>query len=307
MMISRSGVRLAAVLLAGVAFAPSASAAPAPPAPQGDWAHTGDGITSGISGMAVLGQGDHDVEVLVVHDNKRAGERRASRVRLSPGPVVQATELGWEGERLPVDLEALTEVPGHQDEFAALESSGHGFHFRLDGDTVTVLREFTVPDVAPGDNYEGFALVERAGRMTAVWAHRGQDEDPALLHTAELDWEGLAFGPRNTVQVRVPDPREHVRHISDVEISAGGRVIITSASDPGDDGPFTSTVHYIGQVGSGPDGGAELSPRPEPVPLASYPGHKIEALACGHGSSGVLGTDDENAGGAARTTGACRS
>ena len=33
-----------------------------------------------------------------------------------------------------------------------------------------------------------------------------------------------------------------------------------------------------------------------PVSLGTYPGHKVEAIAC-KGSAGILGTDDENLGG----------
>ncbi|MFF0448884.1 hypothetical protein ACFYT4_21160 [Streptomyces sp. NPDC004609] len=301
--------RPAAAVLAGLALAVAASATPvtaATPvtsrAPDG-WLRTGEGITAGISGTAVLAHGGDGTDVLVVHDNKRAGERRLSRILLTPGSAPRTTELRWDGDRLPVDLEALSEVPGRRGEFVALESSGHGYHLRLeDGTSARVVREFTVPGVAAGDNYEGFTLTGRTGRLVALWAHRGQDEDPALLHTAFLDWQSLSFGPRHTTAVRVPYPREDVRHISDLEVSPSGRVLVTSASDPGDDGPFDSAVHHIGRVN--PYGPQVVAPI-LPTPYLAFPGHKIEALTCDDGVPGVLGTDDENAGGSVRTAAVC--
>ncbi|MFI6284678.1 hypothetical protein ACIBCM_07975 [Streptomyces sp. NPDC051018] len=305
-----TGGRLGVTVLLGLTLAVPASAAPVAivaavtsRAPDG-WLRTGEGITAGISGTALLALGPEGTEVLVAHDNKRPGERRLSRILLTPGSGTRTAEVRWIGDRLPVDLEALGEVPDRPGEFVALESSGRGYHLRLQDDfTARVVREFTVPGVAAGDNYEGFTLTRRAGRLIALWAHRGQDEDPALLHTALLDWPRLSFGPRHTTSVRVAFPRENVRHISDLEVTPGGRVLVTSASDPGDDGPFDSAVHDIGRVDPyGPRLAASLGP----ALAGTFPGHKIEALTCDGGVPGVLGTDDENAGGSVRTTSVCR-
>lgn len=310
MKITRTVGRLAAALLASLVVAAPAAAGPLPRAAEDGWTVTGEGITSGVSGVAVLEDDGQNADVLVVHDNKRTGQPRVSRIRTASPPagtVPEVTVLDWVGRRTPVDLEALSEVPGRPGEFAALESSGRGYHLLLEGDSVRVLREFAVPGIAQGDNYEGFALGERAGRAVAVWAHRGQDEDPARLNIAALDWGTLTFGARQSLAVRVYDPSEHVRHISDVELSSTGRVIITSASDPGDDGPFDSTVHQAARIFTDLLGRPRLTATTPPIPLGTFPGHKIEALACEFSTAGVLGSDDENAGGSVRPGEVCPS
>ncbi|MFD5557313.1 hypothetical protein ACFWIA_26170 [Streptomyces sp. NPDC127068] len=295
---------LVAALLSGLVLAAPATAAP----PEDGWAQTGTGITAGISGIAVTGQdGTAVTETVVVHDNKRTGQPRVSRIRSAPGGTPRVDVLRWDGEREPVDLEALSAVPGVPGELVALESSGRGYHLRLAGDAVRVLREFTVPGVEAGSgrNHEAFHLTGTPGRLTAVWAHRGQDEDPAVLYTAALDWRSLTFGTRRSAEIRVPFPATHVRHISDLAVSPSGRVTVTSASDPGDDGPFDSAVYDVGRVVTGGLDGPRPAPRARPLRLAVFPGHKIEALACASAGRAVLGTDDENAGGSWRVTPLC--
>ncbi|GLF93394.1 hypothetical protein [Streptomyces yaizuensis] len=301
----RTGVRAAAVLVAALTCA-----APAPSATAEDgWLPTGEGITHGLSGLAVAGATGDEADVLAVHDNKRTGEARVSRIRFAPGGPARAEERQWVGERLPVDLEALAEVPGRPGEFVAFESSGRGFHIRLEGASVRALREFTVPGVADGahaENYEGFALVRRAGALAALWAHRGRDQEPAVVHLARLDWATLSFGPRTSHTVRVPYPGADVRHISDLEVSPAGEVLTSAASDPGDDGPFDSAVYAVGRVTGGLFLGPGFAPYPGPVLLEVFTGHKIEALACRGGvPDTVLGSDDENQGGSVRPAAFC--
>ncbi|MGV9317068.1 hypothetical protein ACWDR0_33570 [Streptomyces sp. NPDC003691] len=284
-------------------------AAPAAPASAGDsWLSTGPGITSGISGIAVADEAGGTADLLAVHDNKRTGEPRVSRIRVRPGGPPEVRVLRWLGTRLPVDLEALSEVPGRPGEFVALESSGRGYHLRLSPGSVRALREFTVPDAVAGENYEGFALARRAGRLVAVWTHRGQDGDPGVVRLARLDWARLAFGPRRSATVSVPYPAEQVRHISDAEVTAAGRLITTAASDPGDDGPFRSAVYDLGRVVLLADGEPGLEQRARPLRLGVFGGHKAEAVACvpGEVPGTVLGTDDENLGGWIRRDGLCR-
>jgi hypothetical protein len=288
--------RVTAVVLA------AASAWAAPSAAADNWQSTGPGITSGVSGLAFTGESPSAVtDALAVHDNKHEGERRVSRVLAGApgGDAPRTEELRWEGARPPVDLEALSEVPGRPGEFAALESSGRGYHLRLLPGAVRVEREFTVPGASADENYEGFALSRQAGRLVAAWAHRGQEADPGVLRLAELDWDRLGFGAVQEAAVRVAVPTGPVRHISDVEITGTGRVLITSATDPGDDGPFASSVHEAGHIRAVPSLPPVLVVLPEPLPLAVHPGHKAEAIACpAAGGRPVLGADDENAGGA---------
>ncbi|UUV31759.1 hypothetical protein NQK81_44695 [Amycolatopsis roodepoortensis] len=272
-------------------FLPSAALA------DDGWESIGTGMTSGASGIAVLDRDDDRIDALVLRDNKKPGENRAVRVRLDHGKVSKVDTIDWPGE-LPVDLEAAEPVPGKNGEFVALASDGNGFHFALKDRRLKVLGTFQVPKGDPEDNYEGFALKKVNDRLFAVWADRGQDARPATLYSAEFSVSKLSFKKPKSIPFRVTYPATHVRHTSDVEITADDRVLISAASDPGDEGPFDSAVYEAGVLRS--DGSIALSP--VPVKIGDFPGHKIEAMTCLSRSCGSLlyGTDDEAAGGRLR-------
>ncbi|EME62559.1 hypothetical protein [Amycolatopsis decaplanina] len=270
-----------------------------PPAALADdgWESIGTGMTSGASGIAVLDRDEDRIDALVLRDNKKTGENRAVRVRLDHGKVSKVDSIDWPGE-LPVDLEAAEAVPGKTGEFIALTSDGKGFHFTLKDRRLKVLGTFQVPKGDPDDNYEGFALKKVKDRLLAVWADRGQDARPATLYSAEFSVSKLSFKKPKSIPFRVPYPATDVRHTSDVEITADDRVLVSAASDPGDEGPFDSAVYLAGVLRS--DGSIALSP--VPAKIGDFPGHKIEAMTCLSRSCGRLlyGTDDEAAGGRLR-------
>ncbi|WP_410661383.1 hypothetical protein [Amycolatopsis sp. lyj-112] len=261
------------------------------------WESIGTGMTSGASGVAVLSRSDDRIDALVVRDNKKTGENRALRVRLDDGEVTASDPISWPGE-LPVDLEAVEGVPGKANEYIALASDGKGFHLKLTDKRLKVLGGFQVPKGDSEDNYEGFALKKVHGRLFAIWADRGQDTRPATLYSAEFSVPKLSFKKTKSVPFRVSYPATDVRHASDVEITADNRVLISSASDPGDEGPFDSAVYAAGVLQS--DGSIKLSP--VPAKIGDFPGHKIEAMTCLSNSCDRLlyGTDDEAAGGRLR-------
>ncbi|MFD7662426.1 hypothetical protein [Streptomyces sp. NPDC059788] len=268
------------------------------------WQKVGDGITSGVSGVAVLpGSRADRTDLLVARDNKKPGENRLAAIRLRPGAQPRVRPLAWKGSRPPVDLEALDAVPGRPGEYIALTSAGTGYHLRLNADATAAhtLGTFTVPGAREDDNYEGFALSAQRHGLVAVWADRGEDSRPGTLHAARLDLARHTFGAPVTAAFRAPYPAADVRHISDVVVSPSGALKVSSASDSGDDGPFDSAVYDAGKVTVDRQGAVRLSVRRAPEPLGRYTGHKIEALAClPHSRRAVLGTDDENAGGAVR-------
>ncbi|WP_409491923.1 hypothetical protein [Amycolatopsis sp. cmx-11-12] len=261
------------------------------------WESIGTGMAAGASGIAVLSRDDGIVDTLVLRDNKKPAENRAVRVRLNHGQVSKIDPIVWPGE-LPVDLEAAESVPGKAGEFIALASNGKGFHIELNSRRLKVLRTFQVPKGDPEDNYESFALKKMNGRLLAVWADRGQAARPATLYSAEFSVSKLSFKKPKSIPFRVPYPVADVRHASDIEITADDRVLVSAASDPGDDGPFDSAVYDAGVLRS--DGAIALSP--VPVKIGDFPGHKIEAMTCVSRSCGSLlyGTDDEAAGGRLR-------
>ncbi|NSC24553.1 hypothetical protein FM076_26730 [Streptomyces albus subsp. chlorinus] len=302
----------AAALAAGAALAAPAQAttpsAPDPAAPHHGWVSTGTGMTSGVSGMVTTGRHGDGYDALIVRDSKKPGENRLASVTHRPGSGLAVKPLAWKGGGEPVDLEALDRVPGHPGSYVALASAGAGYRIDVDGGAAHVRDTFTLPGIGEGDNFEGFALTSRHGRLAAVWADRGQDDRPATLYSARVSLRAgrTAFGTVTKRQLRAPYPAEDVRHTSDLKITDSGSLLVGSASDPGDDGPFDSAVFRAGSLEFSRSGAVSLRVSKHPEVLGTFAGHKIEALACLPDSrQGVLGTDDENAGGALRTARFC--
>jgi len=94
--------------------------------------------------------------------------------------------------------------------------------------------------------------------------------------------------------LKVPYSATNTRHISDVKVDPSGAVFITSASDPGNDGPFASAFYCAGTF--------NLSDTQSPAltRLFTFDYHKVEAFEFVPGASGgiAFGTDDENLGAA---------
>lgn len=252
------------------------------------WARVGTGINSGISGLAPATSG-----WVVVRDNKAAGQNRVALL----SDTGQVTPLAWPGT-MPQDLESLARVPGGT-QYAALTSTGHGTVFTLGSSWITVVRAFTVP--RGGSNIEGFALTRSGTTTLALWAVRGSTTSPATLYAATFNPATGAFGTVTSGRVSVPYPTTNVRPVSDLTVVAG-RVIASSASDNGDNGPFDSAVYDVGSVSL--KSGRPVLSLGAPVTLGTYPGHKVEGIACS-GSTGLLGTDDEKLGGWVRAGGFC--
>jgi hypothetical protein len=260
-----------------------------------DWRQVGTGVTGNLSGLAVEKGGT----LLAVHDNKRPTEPRLSRI--VDGKM---TTLSWPtGGELPIDLEAISEIPGRDGEFLALASAGKVFHIAVDGDSVRLLGTSALPGAKPflGNNYEGLRLANVRGETVAVWSHRGGSGRDGLVFVAPVSWDnGLRFGPGSVYRLRAPWPESDRRDASDIVIRPDGEVIVSAASDPGDDGPFSSTLYSLGSLTKNPFGVWEL-----PVGVGRFarptelPGwrnsRKIEALARTAGL--IAGTDDENGGG----------
>ncbi|WP_432082733.1 hypothetical protein [Streptomyces sp. WAC 04229] len=298
--------------ITGITVAASAQATTAPGASKASsdhgWVSTGEGMTSGVSGMVVTDR-DHDgYDALIVRDNKKPGENRLAKVSVESGKA-DVEPLGWTGSETPVDLEAIDEVPGHDDQYIAVASEGKGYRFDLKRDGAHVRDTFTLPQIGEGDNFEDFALTSWHGKLTAVWADRGQDSRLSTLYAARvfLPQDGrTAFGAVTKQQLKAPYPAKDVRHASDLKITESGSLLVSSASDPGDDGPFDSALYNAGSVSLSRSGAVSLKVAKDPEVLGKFGGHKIEALACfPHSTRGVVGTDDENAGGVLRTASFC--
>ncbi|PPT10691.1 hypothetical protein CKA32_006676 [Geitlerinema sp. FC II] len=295
-MVSKLGGVWRSRLMAVGAIAPTLFSAV--PAFSQSWQPVRGSIQYGISGMAAIAQTETPLDFLVVHDNKREGEGRLAIVSLSENDWPVYRPLAWPSDiPLPVDLEALSGMPGTT-RFAAVESDGTIYPLSIEVETgrVSVSNRFSLPELPEGSNVEAFALQTLEGTLVAVWAHRGDGEDPARLYWATFDPQTYQFGTVAVRDVRVPYPTGSVRHISDLKLDEAGVVYSVAASDEGNDGPFASAVYAIGVFDV--EGDNIEFRATSPVPLMSTGYHKVEAIALTSGESGglLLGTDDESFG-----------
>jgi hypothetical protein len=246
------------------------------------WTQVGTGITQGISGLAPASSG-----WVIARDNTVAGQNRIALL----APDLHVTELSWPGSA-PQDLESLALVPGTASRYVACTSARRCSVFDIAGSVIAVRRTFTLP--VGGSENEAFALTRTAnGSTVALWADRGSGTTAGALHAAVLHLSTWKFGAVTTAKVKVPWPTGPVRHVSDAAV-VGGHIVVTSASDHGDNGPFDSAVYDVGTLGLS-SSHVTLALH-TPTELGRFPGHKIEGLACGSGPD-LLGSDDENLGG----------
>ncbi|QEU90892.1 hypothetical protein [Streptomyces kanamyceticus] len=272
----------------------------APVADDG-WQQVGDDISTGISGLALTGRAGGATHALVVRDNKKPGQNRVAELTYRPGRAALVEPLAWSGGAEPIDLEAVEAVPGTSDEYVALASRGLVYHLKVTGSEAEVLDTSPLPAIADGDDYESFTLASRHGKTVAVWADRGAGKDrPATVRAAAFSFNKYGeadFGPVTTARFRAAYPKGAVRHASDLSVTSSGRLLVGSASDAGDDGPFDSAVSDAGKVSVTRTGKVRLSIAKSPEVLRKFKGHKIEAVESVPGTREVLlGTDDENAG-----------
>jgi hypothetical protein len=246
------------------------------------WLTLGSGTTEGISGLAHATGG-----WVLVRDNKIEGQNRVSLLSSD----FDVTPLKWPGAD-PIDLEAIAAVPGSSTKYVVLTSSGSGWLVATRAARVRLIRPVTVPRGTAG--IESFALTRAGKRMVAVWATRGSPTDAANVYAATFQPATAAFGPVTAGTVEVTYPVDDVRHVADLAI-VNGSLIGSATADPGNDGPFSSAVYGLGEVRRvHANAVLELT---EPALLATYDGHKIEGIACS-GTTSLMGTDDENLGGA---------
>ncbi|MFE4668106.1 hypothetical protein ACFRI7_33830 [Streptomyces sp. NPDC056716] len=286
-------------------------ASPAAALGASPWQKVGSDAHSGVSGIAYEGRTDDGtgVRVLVVHDNKRTGQPRLSRITHEEG-AVGVSPVTWDGPE-PSDLEAIEAIPGMPGEYLALASRGIVYRLKVTDSTATVVDHSPLPAIGEGDDFESLALFSHDGRLAALWADRGAGaERPATLYAAPLTfaaWGQPLFGAVTRRAYRAAYPTDAAtRHLSDISLTGSGRIIAGSASDAGDNGPFDSAVSDAGRVTVSADGGVQVALAPFPTVLGTFPQYKVEGVECLPGSAdAVLGTDDENRGGYVRDVPLC--
>lgn len=276
--------------------------------PTWQWRPVQPGKRQGISGLAFVRQQAQICQFLAVHDNK--GDQDQPRLALlgvpAQGPVAYQP-LAWPAEHsLPVDLEALTGVPNtRQTEYVAVTSLGLVYHLRLDlrTHTIAVLHTVQIPPHEELTNIEGFALQQLDDQLMAVWAHRGQDHEPAIFFWGRYYPEKTKIVADGSTPFQVPWPLQHVRHVSDLKIAPDGLLYITAASDPGDQGPFQSATYVVGNFPFRQLAARQGTQRQNSstlIPLYRFNSNKVEAIELVPGKNGgiALASDDEKFGSA---------
>lgn len=266
-----------------------------------DWQPVRGGILYGISGIALVEQQNDTLDFLIVHDNKQKNQGRLAIITIQAKQQPKYFPLDWPSNiALPIDLEAITTIPGKNNtEFITLTSFGKAYHLQLDSDqkTIAVIKEFNLPAVPQGNNFEGFSLQNIDNQLVAMWGHRGAGEQPGIIYWGVFDLAKYEITLAGSSDLQVPFPINNVRHISDIKIDPTGVVYITSASDVGNDGPFQSVVYIAGSLGL--NGNKILwRQNAELAPLHRSYYRKIEGIELVPGAEGgvILGTDDENLG-----------
>lgn len=268
------------------------------------WRPVKSGINFGISGMALLERKDNSLDFLIVHDNKGKDEDRLAIISIKgknqPEYFPFNFSNGLNELYFGSDLEALTVVPTAPSSFMALTSKGKISYFRLGerkGESF-LIKQFYLPNLPEKPNFEGFVLQEIDGKLLTVWAERGEGKKPGIVYWGTLDLNSYKIELKGSKSLAVPWPNSsNLRHISDLKIDRSGVLFISSTTDPGNEGPFTSAVYIAGVFVVNGD---EVSFRENSdfFPLFRLDYHKVEAIELIPGANGgiIVGTDDENMG-----------
>ncbi|MFM9904520.1 MAG: hypothetical protein ACKVQJ_08125 [Pyrinomonadaceae bacterium] len=266
------------------------------------WRPVGGSRQANISGMALIAHEKKVTTLLVVHDNKKPEQIHATILTINGADSPIFTPLKWNGTDIPVDLEAVTSVPGRPGEYMVLAAAGRVYHVRIDLKLASVepIRSFDLPMIPKDSDFESLSLQKVNDSMLAVWAERGLTEKPATVFWSKLDLNTYKFSEVDWAAFRVPYPTADVRHISDLKVEPTGAVFVTSASDPGNDGPFSSAAYFAGVFRTDTKGKTVLIQPAMFTPLFRFDYHKVEAFDMVPGADGgfVFGTDDENLGAA---------
>ena len=245
----------------------------------------GDRIYS-VSGIAPFKEG-----YVVVHDNKKKNQPRVSYIdrELKIHPV------GWPEAKLPYDLEAIVVIPGYDNRFMLMESTGICYELTIDPTTLLtdLLHSFSLPELKGNMNLEGLTIYPSGQGLVFIYGDRGSDRRKSTLFTAFFDPKKRSFYEVNQFTVDLPKPKKHKRNIADLAIKMDGSIWTSATSDPGNNGPFTTAIYELGEI----DHAGTFTPiHPElQKPIMVFGGQKVEAMMF-HKGHLVFMTDNENFG-----------
>lgn len=258
------------------------------------WMFTDSDPLHNISGLAVSGH-----QVLLVHDNKDIHQPRVSTVLLAEDDNTfdDLQTLQWEAPMLPRDLESVCSIPNRPVDYCFMQSDGRCYigTYQHDHQTVFIQRSFMLPQINDPYNLEAIAMVDINTRTMLLWADRGSEKRPGLIAWGWLNESTGKVNLLGKVTVSVSSPTENIRHITDLALD-GDVLYFSAATDPGDNGPFTSAIYALGDIQRRqPD--TFIVPYDSPRLVSQSPARKIEALGCTPQHL-YIGTDDENLGAA---------
>jgi len=259
-----------------------------------EWNTLSDQRTLSMSGIAAI---DSD-RFLVVHDNKKPDQPRLNIVNWQNNQRPTLSPINWCDQNFPIDLEAITAIPNHKNDYLVLESKGKVTRIQLDPDKFAckTIAQFDIPTATPESNMEGLALYCIKKHCLLAWAERGDDKTPAKLSWSSFNVEKSSVEKfkSGSVDFKAPYPETNLRSISDIAIDGKGAVWVSSTSDPGDDGFFKSALYKIGSFTKK----LNWSPSKKITPVNKYESENIKIEALVFTPKGlVMATDDENKGG----------
>ena len=264
------------------------------------WRPVNGSRQSNISGIALISHDKKSSTFLVAHDNKKKEQTHAGILTIEGSNAPTYEPLKWSGNDVPTDIEAAAAIPGTAGQFLLFTAAGRVFHVQLEtaAKQLTLIRSYDVPAMPAGADFEGFDLQLIDGALIAVWGDRGETEKPATLFWGRLNLSTGAISDVRASKFSVPFPGANVRHISDIKVDPTGGVFITSASDPGNGGPFSSAMYYAGVISMAADRSYVFARSTVFTPLYRFAYHKVEAFDFVPGADGglVFGTDDEDLG-----------
>ncbi len=248
-----------------------------------DWITLDNAREYAVSGTAICNE-----KLFVVHDNKNENQPRISLVNQYKG----LKSILWPTDHLPFDLEALSYIPGTDNQFIAMESSGKCFRIFFKDSSFSLLNQFQLPELSNEMNLEGLALLEaRKGKIKIVYGDRGSNERNSTLFFGDYDTSKDRIENVTTYMFYVSEPVNYRRNIADLGFDADGNLWTSATSDPGDDGPFETRIYKIGKVS--PGGEFELAKKFNIG--AAFQNQKVEGFVFSKEGL-ILMTDNENNG-----------
>ncbi|MEE3195588.1 MAG: hypothetical protein VX260_01360 [Candidatus Neomarinimicrobiota bacterium] len=235
---------------------------------------------------------------LVVHDNKKKGQLRVGLIDINADSLYIGLE--WPTKTLPMDLEALSDIPGLENEYIAMGSWGFCYWIKLDlqSQTIDLIKEFRIPGSGPPLNLENLLILGEGDNLYVAWAHRGSDHEESILYWGSISLfdEDIAISVIDSVFINIPWPLTAKRHMSDMDIDNNNILWTSATSDPGDYGPYKSAIYKIGLFEIVKEKINFNISQPF-IKQFVFEKNKVEALAVINNKI-VFATDDENLGSA---------